>query len=59
MLELKAKPYFHPDDYKQVKAYLTASNLELGILANFRGRKLEYKRVLNGNLLISDSDYLG
>lgn len=47
VLELKAKPIFTKIDYKQVRAYLTACNLKLGILANFYGESLEYKRILN------------
>ncbi len=49
ILELKAEPRFSRDDFCQVLAYLKASNLQLGILANFRGGKLIYKRVLNSS----------
>lgn len=47
VLELKAKPSFTKNDYKQVKAYLQATNLRLGILVNFYGESLIYKRILN------------
>lgn len=47
ILELKAEPRFNREDFKQVMAYLKAKNLKLGILANFRGERLEYKRILN------------
>ena len=47
ILELKATPRFNRDDFRQVMAYLKAKNLKLGILANFRGEKLVFKRVLN------------
>lgn len=47
ILEVKAIPSFTPKDFKQVLAYLTANNIELGILANFRTDRLSYKRVLN------------
>ena len=47
ILELKAKPRFTKNDYNQVKAYLEAFKLELGLLVNFFGDSLEYKRVLN------------
>ncbi|OGE10042.1 hypothetical protein A2470_00275 [Candidatus Curtissbacteria bacterium RIFOXYC2_FULL_41_11] len=50
ILELKATPFFHPDDFHQVLAYLKAISLKLGILANFRGRKLVYKRILNSEI---------
>jgi GxxExxY protein len=47
VLELKTKPEFDKEDFRQIMAYLKAKNLKLGILANFRGEKLVYKRVLN------------
>ena len=50
VLELKATPFFHPDDFRQVLAYLKAKSLKLGILANFCGRKLVYKRILNSEI---------
>lgn len=50
VLELKATPFLHPEDFRQVLAYLKANGLKLGILANFRGRKLVYKRVLNSEI---------
>lgn len=54
VLELKAAPQFLRSDFLQVSAYLKAKNLKLGILINFRGARLTYKRILNseyqGNL---------
>src|SRR4030042_4169142 len=50
VLELKASPILHPDDFHQVLAYLKAHNLKLGILANFRGPKLVYKSILNSEM---------
>lgn len=47
VLELKAVPRFLPIHFKQIRTYLKVKNLELGILANFRGEKLTYKRILN------------
>jgi len=47
ILELKTKPKFDKEDFRQIMAYLKAKNLKLGILANFRGEKLVYKRILN------------
>ena len=47
VLELKAAPGFLRSDFRQVSAYLKAKNLKLGILINFRGAKLTYKRILN------------
>jgi len=54
ILEVKAVPKLNPLDFKQVSAYLKAKKLELGIIANFRGPKLSYKRVLNPELRHSD-----
>lgn len=50
VLELKATPRFIREDFKQVRAYLKAKQLKLGILANFRGDKLVYKRILNSEV---------
>lgn len=47
ILELKATSRFNRNDFRQVMAYLRAKKLKLGILANFRGDKLVYKRILN------------
>lgn len=47
VLEIKAVDRLKPKDFKQVLAYLTANNLELGILVNFRTDKLSFKRILN------------
>lgn len=47
ILELKTVPILQPIHFKQVRSYLKVKELELGILANFRGRSLAYKRILN------------
>ncbi len=47
ILELKAVPRVLPIHFRQVRSYLKVKNLQLGILANFRGSKLTYKRILN------------
>ncbi len=47
VLELKTVPLLLPIHFRQVRSYLKANNLELGILANFRGTYLVYKRILN------------
>lgn len=51
ILEVKAVPSFRPKDFTQVLAYLVASNIELGILANFRTNSLTYKRILNSKFI--------
>lgn len=50
VLELKTKPRLTREDFRQVRAYLKAKKLKLGILANFRGEKLVYKRILNSQV---------
>jgi len=47
VLELKAVPELLPIHFRQVRSYLKVKNLRLGILANFRGEKLSYQRILN------------
>ena len=47
VLELKTVPFFDREDYRQVRAYLKATGLRLGIIANFRSPRLQYKRILN------------
>lgn len=50
ILEIKTVPKLHPEDFRQVLAYLKAKNIKLGILANFRGSKLVFERILNTEL---------
>ncbi len=47
ILELKTVPTLLPIHFKQVRSYLKVKQLELAILANFRGQSLVYERVLN------------
>ena len=47
VLELKTVLALEREDYRQVRAYLKSTGLKLGILANFRGPRLQYKRILN------------
>jgi GxxExxY protein len=47
ILEVKAVPFLERADYQQLNSYLRTKNLKLGIIANFRGSKLTYKRVIN------------
>lgn len=46
-LEVKAVDYYKRDFTSQVLAYLNSANLRLGIIANFNGDKLKYKRLVN------------
>jgi len=47
ILELKAKRILLKEDYYQLKRYLVAFKMELGLLVNFRDKYLKPKRILN------------
>lgn len=47
ILELKKVWEITTDDIKQALRYLKAAELKLGIIVNFRHKRLEYRRVLN------------
>ncbi len=47
ILELKSKPIITKEDYFQMKRYLQATNMKLGIIVNFRQKYLYPKRILN------------
>lgn len=47
ILGLKTVPKLLPIHFGQVKSYLKAKNLKLGILVNLRGAKVQYRRILN------------
>ena len=47
ILEIKSKPIINKDDYYQLKRYLEAKELRLGLLVNFRDKYLKPKRILN------------
>jgi GxxExxY protein len=49
VLELKQGNYFSRSNIKQVERYLIATNLKLGIIANFTSNGVRYYRVLNPN----------
>lgn len=47
LIDFKAKKFLLKDDYYQMKRYLKAASLRLGLIVNFRDRYLKPKRVLN------------
>lgn len=51
VLELKTVSFLIEENFCQVKRYLHETNLKLGLLVNFRDKKLHIKRVLNPNNL--------
>jgi GxxExxY protein len=49
-IDLKAKPFVTKEDYFQMKRYLEATGLELGLIVNFRSKYLRPKRILNSKI---------
>ncbi|NQU78044.1 GxxExxY protein [Candidatus Falkowbacteria bacterium] len=49
-VDLKAKKYITREDFKQMLRYLKAGNYRLGLIVNFRGLKVQIKRVVNSDL---------
>ncbi|HAH04024.1 TPA: GxxExxY protein [Candidatus Komeilibacteria bacterium] len=47
ILEIKRGNYFSRQNIGQVYAYLKATNLKSGILANFTNKGVRYKRIIN------------
>lgn len=52
VLELKSRRIITKEDYYQVRRYLEALKLKLGIIVNFRNLYLRPKRVLNSNIRV-------
>lgn len=51
IIEFKTKDFAGKEDYYQLKRYLSTLNLKLGILVNFRQKRLAPKRVLNSQYI--------
>ena len=49
ILEIKTVDFLSKDHYFQLRRYLQAGNLKLGILVNFREKRLHPRRILNSN----------
>jgi GxxExxY protein len=49
ILEIKKGDYYHKQNIEQVKAYLKAKKLKLGLIANFTSRGVTVKRIININ----------
>ena len=47
VLEIKANDRFSRKNISQIYSYLKVSNLKLGLLANFSGSDVKFKRILN------------
>lgn len=47
ILEIKAGDRFSRKNIEQIYSYLKVSNLKLGLLVNFTGNEVKFKRILN------------
>ncbi|OGZ33565.1 MAG: hypothetical protein A2Y98_01360 [Candidatus Portnoybacteria bacterium RBG_19FT_COMBO_36_7] len=56
ILDIKAKKFITKEDYLQMQRYLQCSELELGLIVNFRNTYLKPKRILNTKLYSDNSD---
>jgi GxxExxY protein len=58
ILELKTVPFLISEHFDQVKRYLYQTGIHLGLLVNFRDKRLHPKRVLNINDLRTSAELL-
>ncbi len=54
LVDTKAKKYITKEDYLQMQRYLTAANLKLGLIVNFKNQSVEIRRVINSEADSSD-----
>mgnify|MGYP001614360874 CR=1 FL=1 len=52
-VDLKTKKFITKEDFRQMMRYLKAGKYKLCLIVNFRGRKVEIKRVVNSGIRIS------
>jgi GxxExxY protein len=55
MIEIKATSILEMEHYMQIKNYIESAGIEVGLLLNFGGKSLEYKRIENLKLKINKS----
>jgi GxxExxY protein len=58
VIEFKAKPFLTVEDFNQIKRYLFQTGYKLGLLVNFRDKRISPKRVLNDNNLSNPAEHL-
>ncbi len=58
IIEVKAKSFIKKDDFYQLRRYLEAGKIKLGLIVNFRDEHLKPKRILNSNVEFVDSHKL-
>lgn len=47
VVDTKTKEYITKEDFRQMLRYLKAGQYKLGLIVNFRGKKVQIKRVVN------------
>lgn len=50
LIDAKAKKYITREDYREMLRYLKATGLKLGLVVNFRPKKVIIKRIINNTL---------
>ncbi len=58
VLEFKTVPFLTAEHYSQIKRYLFQTKMKLGILVNFRDKRIQPKRILNINNLRNPAEHL-
>ncbi len=51
-IDLKAKKYITKEDFRQMVRYIKTGKYKLGLIVNFRGSKVDIKRVVNSDISI-------
>jgi GxxExxY protein len=49
-IDFKAKKYITQDDFRKMLRYLKAGKYKLGLIVNFRSKKVIIKRVVNSDI---------
>lgn len=52
VIDIKSKAYITKEDFRQMLRYLKSGNYKLGLIVNFRGKKVAVKRVVNSAIRI-------
>jgi len=52
VIDVKSKKYITREDFRQMLRYLKTGEYKLGLIVNFRGKKVIIKRVLNSAIRI-------
>ncbi len=58
IIEFKTAPFITSEHYDQIKRYLYQTGYQLGLLVNFRDKRINPKRILNINNLRNPAEHL-